>query len=49
MQAREIRKFIRREVGNPISDAILQTGCKEYALVCENGEIKARAVQLSAN
>ena len=48
VQARDVRRIIRRSAENSISDMILQTGCREYALVCEDGRLKARAVQFSA-
>lgn len=48
VQARDVRRIVRQQAENPISDMILQTSCREYTLVCEDGEIRPRAVQLSA-
>lgn len=47
VQAREIRRIVRRQAENPISDMILHSSCRDYTLVCENGNIKPKAAQLS--
>ena len=47
IQAREIRRIIRRYAENPISDHILQ-GAKEFTLCCENGGLAVKTPQLSS-
>ncbi|MGN0634368.1 MAG: ATP-dependent Clp protease ATP-binding subunit [Oscillospiraceae bacterium] len=47
IQAREIRRIIRRYAENPISDHVLK-GAKEFTLCCENGGLSVKTPQLSS-
>jgi ATP-dependent Clp protease ATP-binding subunit ClpA len=47
-QAREVRRTVRRLAETPISDMILQSGCREFVLEVRESEIRCKRIAINS-